>query len=282
MFAVWIAFEVRTIVRDVAAVLHRAPELLFLRLVVDSDRPRRARHEIEIAHQRRVLPRDLPAGGVLAHACAHTLEHFFNLERRLLHVRKQVLRVDAMLAAGAVARFGARRGGERDQRSDRGVQRRKATGRGARCRHERVVAAGIEDDDVDRVLRDLHLLEHLGDVDRMMDHLVFALDARVDRQQVVAALHLHTVSGVIEQPDTAGLDAITEYPDRLEHLVARGVFELCDVEAERAQGRAHGSCIVDRVVETLGLVRGVTDHQRVARPVVLGERGRRARYRDQG
>ena len=171
-------------------------------------------------------------------------------------------RVQAVLAA-AVCRFSARRSGEGDDRSGGCDDLGQSGDGGASAARERVVAAGIPDHDVERVLDGFHLFEHQADVESPEGDFVFALDGRVDRHQVVASLHLHAVPGVVEQAN-ARLERVAELAHRLVHLRPARVFNADHPEAQLVQRCGHCARIVERVAERHGFVVGIADRQRHA------------------
>jgi hypothetical protein len=104
-----------------------------------------------------------------------------------------------------------------------------------KLRCERIVAAGVEDHDVERVLRRVHHRQHQVDVDRAELDLVFARDVGVHRDEVVAAPGLDAVSGVVEQAHTPFRDLVAEGADRALHSCLRRVLHQDDFEAGAAE-----------------------------------------------
>jgi hypothetical protein len=67
---------------------------------------------------------------------------------------------------------------------------------------EWVVAARIQDHEVDRVAGRIELLHHGGEVQGRERHLVLARDVGIDGHQVVAPAHLQAMPG--EEEDAGG------------------------------------------------------------------------------
>ena len=131
-------------------------------------------------------------------------------------------------------------------------------------RRERVVAAGVEEQDVGRRLalhRPLHEIKpHHFEIERRR-----VPQLRVDRDQVVGAGYLETVSGVEEHADVSADERSGEIAD---FSLERGLVEIYPVEDLKAvhpQGGGHVTRIVAGVGELARVPVGrVTDHQRHA------------------
>jgi hypothetical protein len=148
------------------------------------------------------------------------------------------------VAAFAVERDGARRGGERHEQAAARVDAREAAGGAG----ERVVAAGVEHHDVEPVAGRRHLVDHFGGGHRGAPELVAAADLRADRHDVVLAVHLHAVAGIEEQADPAlGLERLAERARRLAHGALVGIGAQDHLEAGRAQRRRHVARVVERI-----------------------------------
>jgi hypothetical protein len=85
---------------------------------------------------------------------------------------------------------------------------------------ERVVAAGVEDHDVDAAARRRHAAEHEAEVDAGDRNLVFAADLGVDRDQVVAVAQLQPVTGVVQRRDGVLAQAVAELAQRVDERAA--------------------------------------------------------------
>ena len=58
---------------------------------------------------------------------------------------------------------------------------------------QRIVAAGVEDDDVDAVARLVHRAQHLVGIDRLGLEVLLACEIGVDWDQVIVAVRLNAV-----------------------------------------------------------------------------------------
>ncbi len=92
-------------------------------------------------------------------------------------------------------------------------------------------------------------------------YLSFGLDFRIDGHQVVAPVHLHAVTGVIEEAGGVLLQAAREPHDGLLHALLVGVFQAEDFEAEIAQRLRHGAGVVHGIAQWRGGVVGVADDE---------------------
>src|SRR6185503_8121040 len=93
------------------------------------------------------------------------------------------------------------RGRIADEAAARRVDPRQAARARAEAAGQRIVAAGIEEHQVDRVAGELHLAENAGGADRLQLDVAFSLDLGADRQQKILTVDLHAVAGVVEQAD---------------------------------------------------------------------------------
>ena len=88
---------------------------------------------------------------------------------------------------------------------------------------ERIVAAGVEDDEVELRARALHLAQHQIDIHHLKIDIGLARRVGVDRHQIIRAAHLDAVTGVIEQRDIRSLDLLAEI---LDGVVDCGLVEI--------------------------------------------------------
>ncbi len=138
-------------------------------------------------------------------------------------------------------------GREGDQRTLAGLHfgetclYRHAAGCGVRLdlRGERIVAAGIEEYQLD--LGVAHgLVEREIDVDGGAEfHIHFRFDVGVDRQQVVGARDGDAVAGIEEHRDVGVLCLLAEVKQPFRHLVAREVGPFNHLETDIAQRACH-------------------------------------------
>ena len=246
---------------------------------------RRSRMEIELARQRRVVPGHLLAGGGCKHVAAHLDHHGRQRAAGLAHGLGQRRR-EGRVARRAVHRHVAGLGRVGDERPDARLQLRKPLAECRRARahaareraRQRVVAAGIEEDDVGlRLAPELHLLQDEVDRHGLEVEIALARELRVDRDQEVAPAHLQPVPGV-EQHRHVGL---AERAGEVAHLeVEAALVEVepdDDLEPRLLQRGGDVLGVVDGIGERRRMhVGGVADDEREAllglsRP---GERGR--------
>ena len=130
---------------------------------------------------------------------------------------------------------------------------------------ERIVAAGVED----------HQPQLLGRLDRNQDAVereAFVIDVgvafqpRIDRDQIVPAVHLDAVAGVIDHGDIGIARPIGEIAQRATGLGRRQVAAgIDDVEAGVLQRRRNPGAVVNRIGERCDiLIGGIAQHQRHA------------------
>ena len=100
---------------------------------------------------------------------------------------------------------------------------------------ERVVAAGIEEHQLDLGVRH-GLVEREVDIDggAQLD-VHFGFEVGIDRQQVVGAIHGDAVAGIEEHRDIGAFGPLAEVEQLFGHLVAGKVGAFDDVETDIAQ-----------------------------------------------
>ena len=163
-------------------------------------------------------------------------------------------------------------GGEDREHAFRQLRhRRESAAAGDRARaasFERIVAAGIEDED-----RGAHLLvlqplddaigQHRGVAHQLF--LAFGRGRHVGRQQEILPGDLETMAGIEEERGIAGLDRIVERQQGLAEGLPRLVLRDHHGKAELLERVAHGAGVVDRLLQLRDvLVVVVADHQRDA------------------
>ena len=74
-----------------------------------------------------------------------------------------------------------------------------------------------------------------------------AAEFGLGRNQIVLALHLYAVAGVVEQADVGGRRLAQESRRGMFHVGEGGVFQAVDLEAEFAERGFDEACIIDRV-----------------------------------
>ena len=109
-------------------------------------------------------------------------------------------------------------------------------------------------------------VEQLVQVGALGRHLVFGADLGVDRQQVVAALHLHAVAGVEDDAHLRRSCAAIENWRNASIMSRSDAFSRSVTSKPSLRSDVgHGLRVVDRVLQRADLVGGVADHQRDAR-----------------
>jgi hypothetical protein len=88
---------------------------------------------------------------------------------------------------------------------------------------ERIVAAGVEQHQIDPRAGFFQLIENLGGRDHLHEHIGIVLRVGVDRHQVIDAMRLHAMAGVIKQRDV-GADQLC--PKFLQRGVEAGLVEI--------------------------------------------------------
>jgi len=230
------------------------------------DAGRYAEVEIELAGQRRVLPRNLLLLRRSPKGVANPLEHRFDREVWLLDVLQERLGIEA-IAASAVA--GKLAGGrcEGHERPARGVDRRQAARRPAPFAIERIIPAGIEDDDAGArgaILR-LHATNHRIEGQRAGFDVRLVIGFGVFGYQIVHPVYLDAVAGEEENGDrTAVIGSFLERLQRLLHFLEGCVGQLDHVEAAIGQDRGDVIGVVGGVLELAPMVVvGVPDDEGV-------------------
>ena len=168
-----------------------------------------------------------------------------------------------------------------DEGAEPGRCRRKAAAdpgrasphRASEIARERIVAAGVEDDDRRLALAlDLHLAQYEFEFHRLELEVALALELGVDRHQVALQADLQPVSRVEEERDVGIGELVGEDPHGAVELAPVGIERLDDIESDGLQRRRHVAGVVQRVGERRGaLIGAVADDQRNAR---LGKGGR--------
>ncbi len=137
-------------------------------------------------------------------------------------------------SVGSAAIGGHRSGGRcvGNERSGRCVQRRQTLCGTPEAPGIRVVAAGIEDHQVHPIARGFHLGQHPANVHGFILYVFFSADLSLHGDHVVVPLHLHPVSGVVEQPQPTVLQLFAKAVDCALHVTLRCVFEQVHIKAQ--------------------------------------------------
>ena len=149
-----------------------------------------------------------------------------------------------------------------DQRSRWSEDGGETPGDAAASADERIVTAGIEDRDVQRRNTVLHRLQHLAQVDGRERHVPHVPDVGSDRDQVVLAIDLYAVAGIVEQADAVGgPQAPGEIPDGAHHRALVGIQHGRHREADRRQRGSDQLGVVAGIGEAPLAIGGVADDQ---------------------
>jgi hypothetical protein len=171
--------------------------------------------------------------------------------------------------AGPVGRHHAGRGREGDiGAADRRVDGRKPAARQlarrAQALLERILAAGVEEDERDARVA-LHLLEHDREIERLEVDITVAVDIGADRQNPVLALGLERVTRIVEEARVGAVGPGAEAAHGLLERRAVGIENEINLEAEALECRRRVAGIVEGMRQRgrVGVVGGA-DHQRDA------------------
>ena len=178
----------------------------------------------KVLRQRRTVPRRLPAVGRLVDRKPHALEGFLDGNVGFFRSGEQRGRIGAV-GAGAVFGFRARRGRERHEgigRADLGIDDRQSAADRFVEFGERIVTAGIEQQEAHLARHRGQRIEDVVDAHRLHRNVGFTLHIDIDRHQKILAVDLQAVTGVKDHRDgirTPGGDLAGEFADFLPHLV---------------------------------------------------------------
>src|SRR5262249_43864325 len=231
------------------------------------------------AAERAIDKRFLPPAGYLHHLIADPAERQTNIEPGGSQIGQQRRRVRAMLA---IAIFGgcARPRSISNQRgcarrldlAKTGVDRtRGRAGRPFHVRHERIVPAGVEDNE-SQSLRLVHRLNKALNQNSFVLCVAVAGEFGIDRNEIIHSADLDTVTSVIYDSDI-GVDCrIFEIPDCALKILCRDVIHRHDsVKTSVAEKFGHGRCVLFRFGQPSDiLIGGIADNQSNA---LVGKRG---------
>ena len=222
------------------------------------------REEGKFHGQGRAFPRELLAGGRVAHVEPDALEQLLDLQSRLVADLRERGREGAVLAV-AVEGLGARCGRIGHDRAVRGVDDREPAAGGLVDRREWIVAAGVQDDDAGFARNRGQRIHEVGEPHGLQRHVGFPLDPRVDRNEEVLAVDLQAMAGIEHERDGVRAlirDRLGEIGDRPAHVALGEVGRLDDLEAGGIQEVRHRLGVIGRVRQRgdRGVAR-VADHQ---------------------
>ncbi len=146
-----------------------------------------------------------------------------------------------------------------------------------RCK--RIVPAGVEDHQPKLLCR-FDRQQHAVERQRFIVNVGVALEFGVDRNQIIATVHLDAVTGVIDHGNVGVARSVGEIAQHAAGLCRRKIMAGIDhVKPGVLQGRRDGGAIVDRVGKPRHVLIGrIADHQRHA----LVRKGRLAYQQQRG
>ena len=165
---------------------------------VGGEAGRFAAGKAELARERRVHERGLAHAGarlaVVLHVDGDALDHVFDAQAALTHVLQQAAGEHTVAAAAVLSQVVG--GGRVDHDgAGRGVGRgRQAAVHGPKAARPRVVAAGIEDDDVEAIAGLVQLGHQVLEVERFVVDVGAGLELGLGGHQVVLAIDLQAVA----------------------------------------------------------------------------------------
>ena len=233
------------------------------------NRRRRRGLGIRKKHEVGVQPCAVPGGlllvGGFVDQQAHLLEHLLDRQVRGARGAHERRRIGAVLAKAVE---GDRTGSGRisDQRAFGRVDQSETAIVVVGGPAEGVVAAGIDHDQARLGLGRLERGHDIGELHALLRQVVLIGKLGVDRDQVVFAVGLDAVAGVIDHRD--GVVALfknagRELFDRLLHDIAGQVERHDDLEAGLVQHLRHRLGVVHRIIQRLvHLIGGIADDQR--------------------
>ena len=130
---------------------------------------------------------------------------------------------------------------------------------------KRIVAAGVEDDQP-QLLGGLDRDQHAVQRERLVIDVGVAFQLGIDRDQIIGAVHLDAVAGVIDHGDIGIAGAVGEIAQRAPRLGRRQIVAgIDDIEAGILQRRGDRGAVIDRIGQRRDvLIGGIADHQRHA------------------
>src|SRR5438105_9126919 len=152
--------------------------------------------ENERSYYARTCPRELLLTGSLIHRGAGPIEYFVERETGLLDLAHEIPGEQAIGGIGIIASHFPRTGRKRDEGAFSRIHLRQAPFHSA-LGAEWVIAAGIENDDFQPRSSALELLLDPGCRSRRMAHVGFIMAVEIDWDQILLAVNLHPVTGIV-------------------------------------------------------------------------------------
>jgi hypothetical protein len=110
---------------------------------------------------------------------------------------------------------------------------------------ERIVSAGVEDDDIGAGVR--HRVLEAGKVDGAQSKGRFALASGVNRQKIVLTVQLNAMSSIEEKSEFGAPHLFRELSDDVRHLCTRGVGPQRNVISHLAEFGRNVRRIIRRI-----------------------------------
>ena len=117
-------------------------------------------------------------------------------------------------------------------------------------RPERVVAAGIEDQNIEHVVRPRYGIDDEARIDRALLQASFVAHGRIDRNKIILARDLRPVARVVEKAHAFAVrQRIAEAADRFQHLGLARIENQLDGEACAAKRVRNVRGVIPRIGE---------------------------------
>ena len=179
----------------------------------------------------------------------------------MLEGAQEVLGVQAVLAA-AVRRDGAGTGGVSDERARGRIHGCKSAAAASESPQERIVPACIEDHEIELGAGILEFFQNIVQLECFESQAAFVLEARIDRNEVVAPVGLDAMSCIEHEGRCVILDSPRELDQGRLHAAQIGIGDAHHLEAEGGKLFVDRNGVVHRIVERRFGVGGIPDHQR--------------------
>ncbi len=174
--------------------------------------------------------------GVVFNIGEYPLENRFNCQTTFTNIARQgqcIMAVETISIKSHITWSG----GISDQRTTCCLHRRKATRGGAEGTGKGVVAAGIQNNDVETGIGTAHGVEEVINVNALKLHFFLVFDIGGDGDHEIDAAHLDTVTGIIKQTDAVFIIAqgTSEIEHGTPHLLLIGIGDGGDFEADASK-----------------------------------------------
>ena len=140
--------------------------------------------------------------------------------------------------------------GDQDAGGGLGLDRLQAAGDRARAGSELagegIVAAGVEDDDVDPLVA-LHLAQDELHIDGAEIEIGLGPQGRVDGDEIVLVADGDAMPGIVDQARLGAVELLGELAHQIGHVVHLEVVAFDDIETEALERRRHASGVPHRI-----------------------------------